>query len=91
MLTGITSFAPTYLENSIGTAPLVSGLAVAAFTIGWPLAASTSGRIYLKYGFRFTAMMGVGIATLGAIALALVAPGRTRSRSPGSRSSSASA
>ncbi|WP_033343048.1 MFS transporter [Catenuloplanes japonicus] len=74
MLTGITSFAPTYLENSIGTAPLVSGLAVAAFTIGWPLAASTSGRIYLKYGFRFTAMMGVGIATLGAIALALVAP-----------------
>ncbi|GAB7045481.1 MFS transporter [Catenuloplanes indicus] len=73
MLIGVTSFAPTYLENSIGTAPLVSGLAVAAFTIGWPLAASNAGRLYLKYGFRTTAIVGSGIATAGAVALAVTA------------------
>ncbi|GAB7044609.1 MULTISPECIES: MFS transporter [Catenuloplanes] len=70
MLTGITSFAPTYLENSIGTVPLVSGLAVAAFTLGWPLAATNAGRLYLRYGFRSTAVVGSAIATAGAVALA---------------------
>ena len=70
LLTGITSFAPTYLENSIGATPLVSGLAVAAFTLGWPLAASNSGRLYLSRGFRTTAVLGSLIAVGGSIVLA---------------------
>jgi MFS family permease len=74
LLIGITSFAPTYLENSIGVTPLVSGLAVAAFTLGWPLAASNSGRLYLKHGFRTTAVLGSLIALVGTVALAAFGP-----------------
>jgi len=74
LLIGITSFAPTYLENSIGVTPLVSGLAVAAFTLGWPLAASNSGRLYLRHGFRTTALLGSLVALAGTIALAAVGP-----------------
>lgn len=74
LLTGITSFAPAYLEGSIGIAPLLAGLAVAALTLGWPLAAANVGRLYMRIGFRRTALIGMSIATLGATALAIVSP-----------------
>lgn len=74
LLTGVTSFVPTYLENSIGTAPLLAGLAVAALTLGWPLAASTAGRLYLRRGFRSTAVTGSAIALVGSAGLVAAAP-----------------
>ncbi|WP_127793207.1 MFS transporter [Agromyces sp. LHK192] len=74
LLTGVTSFVPSYLETAIGVVPLLSGLAVAALTLGWPLSASLSGRLYLRIGFRSTAVIGSVIATAGAVALAVSAP-----------------
>ncbi|WP_353112674.1 MFS transporter [Microbacterium sp.] len=74
VMIGITSFAPAYLEGSIGLAPLLSGLAVAALTLGWPIAAANVGRLYLRIGFRRTALIGLSIATVAAIALAAVSP-----------------
>ncbi|MCS5733681.1 MFS transporter [Herbiconiux daphne] len=72
MLIGLTSYVPTYLEGSIGVSPLISGLALAALTIGWPVSASLSGRIYTRIGFRSTVLIGVVLAVIGSIALALV-------------------
>ncbi|KJL33900.1 MFS transporter [Microbacterium azadirachtae] len=74
LLTGITSFAPAYLQGAIAVPPLLAGLAVAALTLGWPLSAANAGRLYLRHGFRFTALLGASIATLGAIGLALIGP-----------------
>lgn len=74
LMIGVTSFVPTYLENAIGSVPLVSGAAVAALTLGWPLAAATAGRIYMRNGFRFTILIGSAIALLGSIALAISGP-----------------
>jgi MFS family permease len=74
LMIGVTSFVPTYLENALGAAPLVSGAAVAALTLGWPLAASLAGRIYMRHGFRLTIVVGSGIALLGTVALAAAAP-----------------
>lgn len=71
ILIGLTSYVPTYLESTTGASPLVAGLAVAALTIGWPIAASLSGRFYLRIGFRSTALLGTSIAIVGAIALAV--------------------
>src|SRR4051812_47292460 len=34
---GLTSYVPTFLEKVADTPPLVSGLALAALTLGWPL------------------------------------------------------
>ena len=70
LLIGITSFVPTYLTNSLGVVPLVSGAAVAAITLGWPVAASVAGRMYLRYGYRTTVMIGSVIALVGTVALA---------------------
>ncbi len=71
---GLTSYVPTFLEKVVPTTPLVSGLALAALTVGWPLAASNAGRLYLRIGFRPTALIGCAVAAIGAAALALTAP-----------------
>ena len=71
ILIGLTSYVPTYLEGTIDVVPLVSGLAVAALTLGWPIAASVSGRFYLRIGFRNTALLGMTIAIAGAVSLAV--------------------
>jgi MFS family permease len=73
ILIGLTSYVPTYLENALGVPPLVAGLALAALTLGWPLAATFSGRLfYLRLGFRPTILIGLGLVVLGSGALALL-------------------
>lgn len=74
VMIGVTSYVPTYLEHSLGVVPLVSGAAVAALTLGWPIAASTAGRLYLRLGFRTTTVLGSALAALGAIGLAVAGP-----------------
>lgn len=73
LIIGLTSFVPTYLEGSLGVVPLVAGLALAALTLGWPLAAGYSGRFYLRLGFRTTALIGAALAVLGTSILAAFA------------------
>lgn len=70
VLIGLTSYVPNFLQRTAGQQPIVAGLAVAALTIGWPLAASNAGRLYLRFGFRPTALIGCALAILGAVALA---------------------
>ena len=71
---GVTSFVPTYLEHALGVVPLVSGAAVAALTLGWPLSASLAGRLYLVRGYRFTVLSGCLVALAGTAGLAAVGP-----------------
>jgi len=73
ILIGITSYVPTYLEGTLGVAPLVAGLALATFSIGWPIAAAVAGRFYLRIGFRSTALLGLAFVFLGAVGLAAFA------------------
>lgn len=71
VLIGLTSYVPTYLERSLGATPLVAGLTLAVLTIGWPIAASLSGRLYLRIGFRNTALIGMTFTVSGTLILAL--------------------
>ncbi|MBF6330807.1 MFS transporter [Nocardia transvalensis] len=72
IMLGLTSYVPTFTQGVLGTGALVAGLTVGALTLGWPLAASQSGRVYLRIGFRITGMIGAGLATLGAASLLLL-------------------
>ncbi len=72
ILIGLTSYVPSFLEALLHVSPLASGLALAALTIGWPITASQSGRLYLRFGFRFTALVGSAVAVLGVAALVWV-------------------
>lgn len=64
---GLSSYVPTYVQGVLGTGPLVAGLALAALTVGWPLAATFSGRIYLRIGFRDTAVIGSAVTVVGVL------------------------
>ena len=69
VLIGLTSYVPTFLEATTDASPIVSGLAVAALTLGWPIAAANAGRLFLRIGFRRTALIGLTITVMGASAL----------------------
>jgi MFS family permease len=69
VLIGLTSYVPTFAQGVLGFGALLSGFALAAMTIGWPIAASTSGRIYLRVGFRTTSLIGVAFIVLGSLLL----------------------
>jgi EmrB/QacA subfamily drug resistance transporter len=70
---GLSAYVPTYLEGSLGSPPIVAGLALAALTLGWPLSASQAGRFYLRIGFRNTALIGLAFAIVGSLSLAFFA------------------
>ncbi len=69
---GLSSYVPLYAQQVLGSGALVAGLALAAMTIGWPIAATTAGRFYLTIGFRATFLMGSAFALVGALLLLTV-------------------
>jgi MFS family permease len=73
VMLGLTSYVPTFLEGALSTSPILAGLALAALTIGWPISASQSGRLYLRIGFRNTALIGITITVIGTAVLAFTA------------------
>ena len=74
LMLGLSSYVPLYAQTVLGHGAVVAGLALAAMTIGWPIAASTSGRFYLSVGFRVTMLMGAAFAVAGAALLLTVGP-----------------
>lgn len=72
LLLGLSSYVPTLGQEVMGATAIVSGFALAALTLGWPVAASLSGRLYLSVGFRATGLLGITAAIVGASILVLV-------------------
>ncbi|MFL6096863.1 MAG: MDR family MFS transporter [Blastococcus sp.] len=72
VLLGLTSYIPTFVQDVLGSGPLVAGFALAALSLGWPLSASQSGRVYLRIGFRLTALIGASVVVLGSALLLLL-------------------
>jgi EmrB/QacA subfamily drug resistance transporter len=72
ILLGLTSYIPTYVQEVIGTGPLVAGFALATLLLGWPLSASQAGKVYLRLGFRGCALIGTSIVLLGSALLLLL-------------------
>jgi len=68
---GLTSYIPTYVQGTLGTGALAAGFALAPLTIGWPLASSLSGRVYLRFGFRTTAVAGALVVVASMLAMIL--------------------
>ena len=72
VLIGLTSYVPTFVQNVLGTGPLVAGFALATLTVGWPVTSSQTGKVYTRYGFRVTALIGAAVTTGGALLTALL-------------------
>ncbi|WP_432972096.1 MDR family MFS transporter [Dactylosporangium sp. CA-233914] len=73
---GLSSYVPNFSQGVLGTGALVAGFVLAAMTLGWPIAATLSGRMYLRIGFRNTALIG-GLVTLAGSAMCALLTERT--------------
>ncbi|UDY23286.1 MDR family MFS transporter [Nocardioides sp. Kera G14] len=69
VMLGLSSYVPLFCQGVLGAGAIVAGLVLAAMTIGWPLAASNSGRFYLTVGFRATATVGALFVMAGGLLL----------------------
>ncbi|MBA8794703.1 EmrB/QacA subfamily drug resistance transporter [Friedmanniella endophytica] len=72
LLIGLTSYIPLFVQNVLGANALIAGFAVAALSLGWPIAASQAGRLYLRIGFRNTALIGSVLVVVGTALLLLL-------------------
>jgi multidrug resistance protein len=57
-------FLPTYAQSVLGLAPVAAGFVLSVWTLSWPLSAALSQHVYRRIGFRDTALLGIGLATL---------------------------
>jgi len=56
---GLTTFLPTFAEGVLGVTALLAGFILSSMSIGWPIASAMCGRVYLRIGFRDTALVGM--------------------------------
>lgn len=72
VLMGPNTYLPTFGQSVLGLGAIAAGLLLATISLGWPLASSWSGRLYLSIGFRNTALIGAGLALLATLAFVVL-------------------
>jgi EmrB/QacA subfamily drug resistance transporter len=72
ILIGLTSYVPTFAQRVVGVGAVIAGLALGAMTVGWPIAATLSPKVYLRLDYRRTALLGGVFATMGCLLFALL-------------------
>ncbi|MEV0976707.1 MFS transporter [Streptomyces sp. NPDC049915] len=65
-------FLPTYAQSVLGLGPVAAGFVLSVWTLTWPISAAVSQHVYRRIGFRNTAMLGIGAATLILLAFPLL-------------------
>jgi EmrB/QacA subfamily drug resistance transporter len=70
VLIGLTSFVPTYAQGVVGVGAVLAGFAMAAMSVGWPLASSQAAKLYMRIDFRDTAVIGSVIMIGGCLLFA---------------------
>lgn len=73
----LSSFLPTFVQGVLRGTPLVAGFALGMMSLGWPLASAFSGRLYLRIGFRTTALVGSLLTAGASLAFAALGPAST--------------
>lgn len=66
------TYLPVFAQTSLGLGAIAAGLVLASMSIGWPVASSLSGRLYLRVGFRNTALGGSGLIVLAMLMFVLM-------------------
>src|SRR5690606_26994755 len=75
LVIALSSLVPMFVQGVLGRSPTVAGFSLAAMSIGWPLAATASGRLLLRIGYRRTAALGALFGVAGATTLVTAGPG----------------
>ena len=61
LVIGLSTFLPTWAQSVLGLNAVAAGFVLASMSIAWPAASSVSSRLYMRIGFRNTAIVGGGL------------------------------
>ncbi len=62
----VISYLPTYAQGVLGTSALVAGFTLTTMSIGWPIAATASGLLMVRFGVRRIVQAGGATLLTGA-------------------------
>lgn len=71
MVIGLSTFLPTWAQSVLGLGPVGAGFVLAVMSMTWPLASGLSARLYLRVGFRDTALAGGLLAVASGVVFVL--------------------
>ena len=74
LVIGLTVYLPNWGQQVLGLSPVAAGFVLGTMSITWPIASSLSASLYLRVGFRDTALIGAAAATAAAAGLATLGP-----------------
>lgn len=66
IMMGPNIYLPVFAQSVTGVGAIAAGFILASMSITWPLSSSFSGHLYLRIGFRNTALCGVILVIMGA-------------------------
>ncbi len=70
LMFGVTTYVPLFVQGVKGGSATSAGVTLGPLLLAWPIAATISGKIVIRYGYRVTAVLGMFTAALG-VALTL--------------------
>ncbi|HEX2184780.1 MAG TPA: MDR family MFS transporter, partial [Chloroflexota bacterium] len=73
-LYGLASYVPLFAQGVRGESAAAVGVVLTPLNVAWSVASLLSSRLYLRAGFRATALLGTGLVALGTGLLVLVQP-----------------
>ena len=65
LMFGITSYVPLFVQGVQGGTASSAGITLGPLLLAWPIAATISGRVVIRYGYRFTSVLGMAFAAIG--------------------------
>ncbi len=68
------TYLPVFAQSVMGLGPISAGLMLASMSLGWVPASAWSGRLYLRFGFRDTALFGGALILLAVLGFAALPP-----------------
>jgi predicted MFS family arabinose efflux permease len=69
---GLSTFLPTWAQAVGGLSPIAAGFVLATMSMSWPVASGMSSRLYLRIGFRDTAIVGALFAIASGVVFVLM-------------------
>ncbi len=67
LMFGVTSYVPLFVQGVKGGTATNAGITLVPLLLTWPIAATASGRIVIRYGYRITAVLGMLSAAVGVL------------------------
>ena len=74
LVTGLSAYVPVFAQGVARAAPVLAGLALAGELTAWVLGSVISGRLYVRLGFRTTAVLGALACCGGMVAFLRLGP-----------------